>query len=200
MGNIFCLMGKSASGKDTIYKKLMEDGELGLRRMVSYTTRPIRDGEKDGEEYHFVDEEKLAQFEAAGRVVELRAYHTVHGIWKYFTVCEEDLDLENEYYAVIGTLESWNAMRAYYGETIMVPIYIEVEDGLRLARALERERRQAVPGYEELCRRFLADQEDFSEENLKKANITRRFQNTSLDACLQEIKVFIQNKKKVCYN
>ena len=194
MGNIFCLMGKSASGKDTIYKKLMEDGELGLRRMVSYTTRPIRDGEKDGEEYHFVDEEKLAQFEAAGRVVELRAYHTVHGIWKYFTVCEEDLDLENEYYAVIGTLESWNAMRNYFGQDIMVPIYIEVEDGLRLSRALERERQQEEPHYAELCRRFLADQEDFSEENLKNAHITHRFQNTDLHTCLDEIKLFIQNQ------
>ena len=122
MGNIFCLMGKSASGKDTIYKKLMEDRELGLRRMVSYTTRPIRDGEKDGEEYHFVDKGKLEQFEAAGRAVELRAYHTAHGSGKYCTVCEEDLDLENEYYAATGTLESWKAMRAYYGESIMVSI------------------------------------------------------------------------------
>ena len=197
MGKIFCLMGKSASGKDTIYKKLIDEKELNLHPLVPYTTRPVRDGEIEGEEYHFVDEKALEQLQRAGRVVELRAYNTVHGIWKYFTVCEEHMDLEKDSYAVIGTLESWNAMRSYFGDQVMVPIYIEVEDGLRLFRALERERQQASPGYAELCRRFLADQEDFSEENLKKAGITHHFQNTDLDACYQEIKFFIQNTIRV---
>lgn len=194
MGKIFCLIGKSATGKDTIYKKLMEDPELGLRRFVSYTTRPIRDGEKEGEEYHFVDEKTLERLQSEGRVVELRAYGTVHGVWKYFTVCEAGMDLEKDSYAVIGTLESWNAMKDFFGETVMVPLYIEVEDGLRLSRALERERCQAVPEYAEMCRRFLADTEDFSEENLKKAGISRRFQNNRLDKCISEIKLFIQNQ------
>ena len=48
------------------------------------------------------------------------------------------------------------------------------------------------PGYEELCRRFLADAKDFSEENLKNAGITRRFENKDMNACLEEIKLFIQ--------
>ena len=53
MGKIFCVMGKSASGKDTIYRRLMEAPGLGLERIVLYTTRPIRAGEKDGVDYHF---------------------------------------------------------------------------------------------------------------------------------------------------
>ena len=57
-----------------------------------------------------------------------------------------------------------------------------------------RERQQEEPHYAELCRRFLADQEDFSEENLKNAHITHRFQNTDLHTCLDEIKLFIQNQ------
>ena len=194
MGKIFCLMGKSATGKDTIYKKLTEDQELLLRRLVPYTTRPIRDGESEGREYHFVDEETLERLQKAGKVVELRVYDTVQGLWKYFTVCDDNMDLEHHSYAVIGPLESWNAMRNYFGQDIMVPIYIEVEDGLRLSRALERERQQEEPHYAELCRRFLADQEDFSEENLKNAHITHRFQNTDLHTCLDEIKLFIQNQ------
>ena len=192
MGKIFCLMGKSSSGKDTIYKRLMEDEELGLNRMVPYTTRPIREGEKEGVEYHFVSEEELRLLEEAGRVVELRAYDTVHGVWKYFTVCEENMDLSKSSYAVIGTLESWRAMCGYFGREKMVPVYIEVEDGLRLERALMRERSQAHPGYTELCRRFLADTEDFSEENLEREGITQRFQNVDFEACLSEIKLFIQ--------
>ena len=74
----------------------------------------------------------------------------------------------------------------------MVPVYIEVEDGLRLARAVERERRQAEPKYAELCRRFLADAEDFSEKNLKKAGISRRFVNNGLAECLSEIEAYIR--------
>ena len=76
---------------------------------------------------------------------------------------------------------------AYYGKDAIVPIYIEVEDGLRLSRALERERAQTKPQYAELCRRFLADAEDFSEENLERAGIKRRFQNIDKETCMEEI-------------
>ena len=55
MGKIFCIMGKSATGKDTIYKKILQNSELKLRRIVSYTTRPIREGEEEGVEYYFTD-------------------------------------------------------------------------------------------------------------------------------------------------
>lgn len=198
MGKIFCLMGKSSSGKDTIYEKLMKDVFLGLKRMVSYTTRPIREGERDGVEYHFVTEERLEELQAAGKVVELRAYNTVHGVWKYFTVCEDEMNLQKDSYAVIGTLESWHAMCEYFGKEVMVPIYIEVEDGLRLERALSRERTQSQPKYTELCRRFLADAEDFSEQNLEKEGIQKRFQNIEFDVCFDEIKLFIQ--KEMLYN
>ena len=51
MGKIFYIMGKSSSGKDSIYRKLESTEEFGLKRLVIYTTRPIRDGEKEGREY-----------------------------------------------------------------------------------------------------------------------------------------------------
>ncbi|WP_366559120.1 hypothetical protein [uncultured Eubacterium sp.] len=56
MGKIYCLMGKSASGKDTIYNRLLAMEELQLRRVVPYTTRPIRSGETEGESYFFCSE------------------------------------------------------------------------------------------------------------------------------------------------
>lgn len=52
-------------------------------------------------------------------------------------------------------------MKEYYGEETVCPIYIQVEDGERLQRALIREKQQENPRYAEMCRRFLADQEDF---------------------------------------
>lgn len=194
MGKIICLMGKSASGKDSIYKSLIEDKNLHLKEWVPYTTRPIREGEVQGKEYHFVTEEELELLCEKGKVVELRVYHTVQGIWKYFTVFEDDMDLQKESYAVIGTLESFHAMCQYFGREKLLPIYIEVEDGRRLQRALSREQSQKNPKYAEMCRRFLADMEDFSEENLKKEGIFRRFQNEDFESCLQEIKVCIQKE------
>lgn len=187
-------MGKSSSGKDTIYKKIMEDRELSLKRIVPYTTRPVREGEQEGVEYHFVDEKKLKTLQYEGKVVELRAYDTVYGVWKYFTVCDEQMDLERNSYAVIGTLESWHAMCEYFGRNVMVPVYVEVEDGLRLERALSRERGQEHPRYTEMCRRFLADTEDFSEDKLKKEGIAVRFQNVDFESCINEIKLFIQKE------
>ena len=59
----------------------------------------------------------------------------------------------------------------------MQPIYIEVDDGERLQRALDRERSQDTPQYAEMCRRFLADSADFSEENVARAGIRKRFYN-----------------------
>ena len=94
---------------------------------------------------------------------------------------------------IIGTLESYHKIRDYYGKKSVIPIYIEVEDGERLQRALNREREQTVPKYEEMCRRFLADAKDFSEENLKAAEITRRFVNCELDETEADIAAYIKS-------
>ena len=72
-------------------------------------------------------------------------------------------------------------------------VYIQVEDGERLERALAREKTQENPKYEEMCRRFLADQMDFSEENILKAGIGRRFRNHNLDECVKEIGNYIKS-------
>lgn len=195
MSKIYYMMGKSSTGKDTLYKRIFSDESLQLKTLVSYTTRPIRDGETDGVEYFFCDEAKVAEFAATGKIIERRDYNTIHGIWTYFTADDGQIDLENQDYLVIGTLESYQKIREYYGRDVVVPIYIEVEDGERLQRALDRERTQAEPKYEEMCRRFLADAKDFSEENLKAADIERRFVNGDLEETERQIKEFINGNK-----
>ena len=153
MGKIYYLMGKSSSGKDTMFKKLIEDKELALKTIVGYTTRPMREGETEGIEYHFVDEDTMKSLENEGRVIERRSYGTVHGVWNYFTV----------------------------------------DDGERLQRALDRERTQDKPRYAEMCRRFLADEKDFSEENIARCGINKRYENDDLGKCFEEIKNVILN-------
>lgn len=186
-GTIFYVMGKSASGKDTVYRELKRRfPQLGS--VIMYTTRPKRDGERDGVQYFFKDRSFLQQCRDEGRLIECRTYETVCGPWDYFTVDDGQVRLETgESYLMIGTLESYERTAEYYGREAIEPVYIEVEDGERLARALERERRQKNPGYKELCRRFLADEEDFKEENLRRCGIVKRYENGVLEECLEEI-------------
>ena len=192
MAKIFVLMGKSATGKDTIYKKLLENKDAQLKEVITYTTRPIREGEKEGVEYHFTTIEEYNNYLSNGKVVESRCYETIHGSWYYYLVNDGQIDLKsNEKYLIIGTLESYEQIRKYYGKDVVIPIYIEIEDGIRLTRALEREKKQKEPKYAEMCRRFLADANDFKDENLLKNDITKRYLNNDLEACLKEILVNI---------
>lgn len=192
MGKIFYIMGKSSSGKDTIYKRLLEDQELKLRNIILYTTRPMRQGEQPGREYYFVGEEIFRQYQEQRKIIESRTYQTVYGPWTYFTADDGQIDLEKRNYLGIGTLDSYVHMKEYFGEGQLFPLYIEVEDGERLKRAMRREELQPEPKYAEMCRRFLADEEDFSEKNLEKAGIVRRFRNIDLETCVNELKNCIQ--------
>ena len=131
MGKIYYIMGKSSSGKDTLFRKIKQELPM-LQTVTLYTTRPKREGEREGVEYHFVTDEQMHIFERQGKVVELRTYNTVHGAWKYATIEDGQVNLAESDYLMIGTLESYGKLKKYYGAAYLVPVYIEVEDGERL--------------------------------------------------------------------
>jgi len=191
---IFFVMGKSSSGKDTIFNMLVKDRDLNLKTIVGYTTRPMRDGETDGKEYKFTDIKGLEELERLKKVVEKRVYNTVHGEWTYFTVDDGSIDLTRNNYAMIGTPKSFIDVKKYFGADRVVPIYIRVEDGERIMRAVRREQSGSNPDYKEMCRRFLGDEEDFAEENLKEAGIVKAYDNNNLDTCYREIKINIMKE------
>ncbi|WP_434311786.1 guanylate kinase [Hominifimenecus sp. rT4P-3] len=195
MGKVFYIFGKSASGKDSIFQRLLEDLSLGLRGVTMYTTRPMRLHEQEGVEYHFISEQHLSEFREQGRIIEERTYQTMHGPWTYATIDDGQIDLRTGDYLMTGVLESYLSTKRYFGADWVVPLYIEVEDGERLRRALERERKQACPRYSELCRRFLADETDFAEERLHMAGVEKRYQNENLAVCLTEIRQEILSGK-----
>ena len=188
MAKIYVLMGKSSSGKDTIYSELRKMAELNLKSITMYTTRPMRAGEENGREYFFTDEKNVRNLEENNRIIELRAYNTVHGIWKYFTADDGQIDKDSDSkYLIIATLEAYEKYVEYYGNDMIVPIYIEIDDKTRIHRALTREDSQDEPKYAEMCRRFLADEQDFSNEKIEKAGIVKRYNNIDLNECISEI-------------
>ena len=187
MGRIYYLLGKSATGKDTLYKEILK-WRPKLRTVTMYTTRPIREGETDGVEYFFTGREELERQLASGKVIESRTYQTIAGPWTYYTVDDGQFNVaDDESCLMIGTLESYEKMCTYFEAGKMVPVYIEVPDGIRLLRAVKREENQKKPNYREVCRRYLADEKDFSEENLERLGVTKRYQNTDMEICVEEI-------------
>ena len=178
-------MGKSASGKDTVYRELKQRiPELGS--YVMYSTRPRREGEKDGVTYHFVTEDELSAFEKEGRLIEKRVYHTVLGPWYYATIDDGQFETKSDI-LMLTTPEAFAGLRSYFGAERLRDIYIELPDGERLLRAVKREMLEQEPHYAEVCRRFLADSEDFSEERLSAAGISHRYQNMELLPCVEAI-------------
>ena len=195
MNRIFCLLGKSATGKDKIYGVLTARDDLPLRTIVPYTTRPIRDKETDGDPYFFRTIPQLEQAQEEGKVIECRRYDTYYGPWYYYTMDDGQIDLQEASYLIAtGTLEGYRSLRDYFGEEAVLPLYIRVDEGERLQRALDRERKQKEPKYEEMCRRSLSDAADFSEENIAAAGITRFFDNPTggMDGCVEEIVAYIK--------
>ncbi|MBO4396668.1 MAG: guanylate kinase [Eubacterium sp.] len=184
-GKLYIIMGKSASGKDTVYARI-RDLHPELFPVIPYTTRPIREGEREGETYHFVTVEKMNEMQENGLVIESRCYHTVRGDWHYFTAADKQLD-GNEDHIMITTLAGYEQIRDYFGTEHVVPIYIEVDDVTRISRAIEREKKEDTPCIAEVCRRYLADEEDFSPENLEAAGIWNRVRNDDLNEAIDAV-------------
>ncbi len=193
MGKIFYLIGKSCAGKDSLYNILKNDKELGLLPVIRYTTRPIRDGETDGVSYHFVDIDGYRSLKDSGKIIEEQVYDTVYGDWYYFTADDGGINIKNHSYIAVGVLKSFASTREYFGNDNVLPLYIELDDGERLQRALTRERLPENGKYAEMCRRFLSDDRDFSEERIKELGIKdeERFVNDDLMECAGRIRTWI---------
>lgn len=200
MGKIFMIIGPSSSGKDTVYK-VIKSYYPELKPIITYTTRPIRENEKDGQEYFFITDEQLDNMIKNNEILEKREYNTKYGIWKYATSCN-NINLEKYDYLTINTLEAYNSLKEYYGKDSIIPIYIRVADNVRLERAIKREKEEANPKFDELKRRFEADKLDFSYKKLVDAGITEYYDNEILGLCINKIRnkinyeLFIKEKKK----
>ena len=138
------LLGKSASGKDTIRNELIK---LGMDSVVSYTTRPMRDGEVDGVTYHFVDDNTFSELDLFG----IRAFKVANGdTWRYgFKL--EDLSVNSVIILDPQGLKALNATNLFN-----VSFYINADDDLLYTRSINR-----GGEVDEIKRRLEADRKDF---------------------------------------
>lgn len=156
----FCIVGKSASGKDTLFRAILDTPKCDFTPVIPYTTRPMRDGETNGVEYNFVTEQEFLGLLESDGVIEERCYNTNQGLWYYFTPKFEPADGVN--YIMITTLDGARSMCDYFGYDEVVTVCLEASDRTILSRSIERESKNANPDYSEVCRRFIADKEDFA--------------------------------------
>lgn len=161
MKKILFFIGPSGSGKDTYFARILN--EYQVEPIILLTTRPMRDGEQDGREYHFVTKERMDLLEQKRALVERRDYNTQHGIWSYATGIQQ-IDLSKNNYLTPNTWEGYSKFLKYYSEEVLVPLYFELDDGVRLERCLAREKKSGNGKYAEMCRRYLADEQDFTKE------------------------------------
>ena len=194
MKRIFCIMGKSASGKDTIYNLVKKDFK-NLSSVITYTTRPMRDGEIQNETYHFISIKEMNHLEKNGELIERRDYETVDGIWSYATGI--NCFNKNKDYLLITTPEAYGKMKEKMKDVKLIPIYIEADDDVRLIRSISREKKNGRKNYREICRRFLADEKDFNEKILEKLEIKNIFNNN--ENCLRDVEEFIKEQCNIAH-
>lgn len=176
---IIALFGKSSAGKDTIQKWIVSKYP-DIKSIVSCTTRPKRDYEQDGVDYHYLTTEQFTQKVLNGDMLEATEFRG----WFYGTAIE---DLHKDFLN-IGSFNPAGIDAILKDPRLdVLPIYISVHDKIRLHRSLDREK---DPDCKEICRRFFADEEDFNDLDF---DYTTVFNNGELSKACNQIENEISN-------
>lgn len=159
MAKIIVILGKSASGKNKVYSRLLD--EFKVKPIVTFTTRPPRAGEIYGIDYFFIDNKEMFNGIQNGDIFEYRVYNTSSGVWCYGTN-RKSIDMEsNNIYVSILDVEGLKAYIKEFGAENVYSYYIEADDTIRLIRMLDREVNFNDTKKCELIRRYYVDEENF---------------------------------------
>ncbi len=192
MAIIFCLLGKSASGKNTILSKLIKY-ELGLIPIICYTTRQKRINEIDGIDYHFVEKQKEIELTTQYKVIAYRKYHTLLGKYSYFFLDDNTVkrNTNNRYIVILG-LKEYLMFQNYFYTPCLVPIYVHINFRHRVRRLFKRNQNRFQL---EMIRRLIYDAFYYRKRSLTKAGINHVVKNKDIDSCILEIQNYI-----TCFN
>lgn len=172
------LMGKTSSGKDTIMKELITS--YGFSMIVRYTTRPIRDGEKDGHTYFFISEDDFKQKVESGFFAEWKEYDTVEGKW-YYGTSEESLLNAGINSVVVLTPAGYRDVKDKLPKTVKVA-YVYANNATIMERVISR-----GDNPKEAQRRLESDNVDFKGIEYEVDKIFYNNQNNDLTAVVENI-------------
>ena len=172
MGKLIVIMGISASTKDTVMNALLDKYPSQIKRVVNNTTRPIREGiEIEGREYHFVTKEDFDNAVANNELIEHREYTVANGETYYYYIAKKDIDLEQGNHICIADVGGARELVRYFGTSNVKVVWLNVNPEICLQRALIRLSKsdsireatalEHIKGIQEVCRRFVADIDDF---------------------------------------
>lgn len=183
---ILILCGKSGCGKDTLFKKLVDEDRL-FSPIISTTTRPMRKGEKEGREYYFTDE---ATFKSRNdEWIECREYNTkVDGkdvTWYYGSPLVDINAATN--YAVILDVEGIHDYINAYGKDKLCIVMIETDDKIRTERA----KRRGGFNQKEWENRMIDDDREFSEDRTSEVVDDVIKNNTTIEAAYKDMIMFL---------
>ena len=182
MGKLFCLIGRSCTGKDTIITKVLDSIEdrYNIKRLVYYTTREKRQGEEEGYTYYFTTDEEFLKYKEKGLVAESREYPAKFGNVTYYTLIEQldNIEKDDINYIATTTLIQFNSYRHHLGKDNVIPIYINSSYKDILSRYIKRLNDEETNGkivkdiqYIEICRRIVSEEEEYNSSNLHKYGI-----------------------------
>ncbi len=159
---IIILTGKSACGKGLIENKLVKNQ---YKRIVTNTTRPMREKEVNGVDYHFLSNEQFMELVNNGQMVEYRKYNTEFGVW-YYGSSANNIDLTKYDYVITLTLDGAEAFVNYFGHENCIVFYIDAPKSVREQRAKDRD--PSGFSQDEWDRRVKTDNADFAYDKVCK--------------------------------
>lgn len=154
---IVCIMGEAGSGKDTLLKKVLAARKDSLNEIVSCTTRPPREGEKNGVNYYFYTVDEFTDKVKNNEMLEYTAFNNWLYGTSYDALSKEKVNIGVFNPSGIKNIQSKNNIETYV-------FWIQSKPKTRLLRQLNRE---TEPNVNEIIRRFGADEQDFNHINFR---------------------------------
>jgi len=189
---IIVICGFSASGKDRISKYIANNYDY--YEIISYTSRPIRPNESEGNPYHFITRKQFEEMLYNNQFIECRTYNTlvnnISDIW-YYGLHKDNFDLTKNNYIVVLDISGLIQLKKYYRDNI-ISFFIDVDEQTRRNRCINREDFDEI----EWNRRYLDDKLKFTEEVINR-EVDYVVENYDFDKCVGEIINMINYLRKV---